>query len=147
VEFKQLMQEMITRRIRGGWTVAAAHIGMSVNALENRVYEKKGQQLSVRDSLALQYLAGNTMVADWVCTQSGGTFVKLPEGDDIGNQELLVRFNELYGELGHLSIEFNESIKDGQITDAEADKLKAVAAEIHKKTEELLALSFKIFRK
>jgi hypothetical protein len=146
VNYRELMQGTIAG-IRGGWTVAAAHIGMTLSALENRVYEKKGQQLSLRDTLALQYLAGNTMVVDWVCEQSGGTFVKLPDGDDLGNQELLTKFNELHGEIGRLSMEFNDATKDNVISSAEAERLRSVGAEISKTTQELLALTFKIFSK
>lgn len=133
--------------IDGGWEVAAAYLGMSYAALQNRVYEKKGQTLWLEDQLALQAHSKTTLFAEWVAQESGGTFIKLPDADDVGNEELLLKFNELNIEMGRLAQEYATSVGDGVVTDQEGEKLEKIGKEMHRTIEELLALTFKIYKR
>ncbi len=75
----------VIRAITGSWDVAAAYLGMSRNSLHNRVYEVKGQRLSVDDSLALQSLSKTTYFAEAVAICIGAAvFFQLP---DVGGIE------------------------------------------------------------
>lgn len=141
------MLKTLIKEIDGSWSVAAAHLGMTRDALENRVYEKKGQTLWLEDILELQAHADSTLFAEWIAQRSGGTFVKLPDVEHFGNEELLAKFNELYAELGRLSMEHNDALGDNIIDKGEAGKLTARVAEIHQTLEELLALTFKIYKR
>ena len=54
--------------VTGSWEVAAAYLGMTVNALRNRAYEVKGQVLTEDHCLALQALSGTTYYAEAIAT-------------------------------------------------------------------------------
>lgn len=143
---REAIKAMITK-VDGGWTVAAAYLGMSVSALENRVYEKKGQSLSTQDALVIQDFSKTTLFAEAIATASGGTFVKLPDIDGAGNDELLFKFNELQAEMGRLAQEYSSSVKDGVVTDTESASLESIGREMHRTIQELLALTFKIYKR
>lgn len=136
--------EMI-RAFPGGWEAMAGALGMSKDALENRLYERKGQQLTVQTAMQMQAFSCTTHFAEGVAQESGGVFLKLPEARDIGNEELLAEFNQLYAKLGELSRKFNEYIEDGNINKTERADLDAVAQEIHRTVEELLALTYQVY--
>lgn len=129
----------------GGWDAMAGALGMSRMALENRIYERKGQAVLVETALQMQQFSGATHFAEAVATLSGGTFVKMPDHTEHDNEELLAKFNELYAELGELSAKFKESIKNGEIDGGERQDLSSVGQHIHKSVEELLALAFSIY--
>lgn len=136
--------EMI-RAFPGGWEAMAGALGMTKDALENRLYERKGQQLTVQTAMQMQAFSGTTHFAEGVAQESGGVFLKLPETRDIGNEELLAEFNLLYAKLGELSGKFREYVKDNEISKTERADLDATAQEIHRTVEELLALSYSVY--
>jgi len=131
--------------ITGSWEVAAAYLGMTVNALRNRAYEVKGQVLSEDHCLALQTLSGTTHYAEAIATASGGVFVKLPDDLSCENEVLMKKFNDLYTELGTFSRDFTEAIVDEKIDQREREVLEADAARLHKALAELAALMFRIY--
>ena len=132
--------------VPGKWVVASAHLGMSENALKNRVYETKGQSLATDDALALQTLAGTSLFAEAIASASGGTFVKLPSIGEIENDSIQAMFNQNYAELGAMFTAFTAAVgNDGEIDDAEREKLQAHGEQLHRKTETLLALMFSVY--
>lgn len=131
----------------GGWDAMSAALGMSRDALENRIYERKGQSVLVETALQMQQFSGSTHFAEAVAQQSGGVFMRFPERSDQGRDELLAKFNELYAELGDLSSKFREYVKDDEIDRKERADLTDVGQHIHRKVEELLALTFHIYCK
>ena len=131
----------------GGWDAMSAALGMSRDALENRIYERKGQSVLVETALQMQQFSGSTHFAESVAQLSGGVFMRLPERSDQGRDELLAKFNELYSELGDLSGKFREYVKDDEIDRKERADLTDVGQHIHRKVEELLALTFHIYCK
>jgi len=118
---------------------------MSESALDNRIYERRDQAFSVRQSLRLQEISGTTRFAEEVAKMSGGTFVLLPSVDEVDNEPLLMKFNELYGRLGQLSARFSEYTADDEISERERAHLAAMGNEIHQTLQELLALTFRIY--
>lgn len=123
----------------------AAALGMSKDALENRIYERKGQSVLVETALQMQSFSSTTHFSEAVAQVSGGVFMKLPEHGDHDRDELLSKFNELYGELGELSIKFKVSVEDGEIDKRERADLTDVGQHIHRTVEELLTLTFQIY--
>lgn len=146
MELKTAYQKMITS-MQGGWGAMAGALGLTVAALENHVYEKKGQEMSVRMARQLQDLSDTDHFVEALAKDRGGVFVKLPTVGDVENEDLLLKFNELHAELGNLSREFAADTKDGEIDAKEAARLEAIAQRIHQIMEELLALTMKIYRK
>ncbi|SFD03408.1 YmfL family putative regulatory protein [Collimonas sp. OK412] len=129
----------------GGWDAMCGALGYSRDALENRIYEKKGQSLWVETALQMQSLSGTTLFAEAVATASGGVFVTLPAPSEIDNEALLSKFNKLHTHIGLLSRRFNEATEDGEIDKRERADLAAIGDEIHRHTQELLALTFRIY--
>lgn len=136
--------EMI-RAFPGGWEAMAGALGMTKDALENRLYERKGQQITVQTAMQMQAFSGTTHFAEGVAQESGGVFLKLPDARDIGNEELLSEFNLLYAELGELSGKFRIYVADNEISKAERVDLDGVAQQIHRTVEELLALMYQVY--
>lgn len=128
----------------GGWDAMTGAIGMTRDALENRIFERKGQGVLVETALHLQKLSSTTYFAEAVAAVSGGTFVKLPEVE-VENVDLLKKFNELYAKLGNFSSEFNNATADDQIDAREEARLRAGADEMQKTISELVALMMRVY--
>jgi hypothetical protein len=131
--------------VTGGWDVAAGYLGMSTNALRNRIYEVKDQRLSDEKSLALQMLSKTSHYADAVARESGGVFVRLPDVE-CENEDLMRKFNQLYLLLGNLSRDFDGALSnDGVIDKREEAILELDVVGIQKTVSELLALMVRVY--
>lgn len=135
------------RAYPGGWAAMAGALGLSKDALENRIYERKGQTMTVHLAEQMQAFSGTTLFAEGVSRDAGGVFLKLPESRDVGNEELLSEFNLLYANLGELSSKFRVYVKDNEINKTERADLDGVAQQIHRTVEELLALTYRVYCK
>lgn len=133
------------RSFPGGTAAMAAAMGYTVDALRNRIYEKKGQSLSVEDALLMQEFSGTKHFANEIARQSGGVFLEVIPAGIRERSELLTEFNRLTQELGELSKDYELSVRDGQIDGAEKAMLKRQAYRIHKQLEKILAISFAIY--
>ena len=131
--------------VRGGWTVAAAHLGMTYNALRNRVYETKGQTLSYYEALAIQELSGTTLFVEAFAAASGGTFVKLPDIDKLEHRAVHEIFSDVIVELGEHMKEFTVATADGVIDSAERRSLESLGADIQRKFALMQACMFKMY--
>ena len=129
----------------GGWPAMSAAMGLSRVALQNRVYDVKGQSVRVDEALAMQHLSSTTYFAEAVAAESGGVFLRLPERQYVDRDELLDKFNELYSKLGLLSSQFQAATADGEIDRRERRALADVGQEIHRTVEDLLALTFAMY--
>jgi hypothetical protein len=118
---------------------------MSESSVDNRIYERKGQEFTVRQALRLQDISKTTWFAEVIAKMSGGTFVKLPDVDHIGNEDLLNKFMEIQTEFGELSKTFAEATEDGRITDKERTDLESIRDDMHRSLTELTGLMFRIF--
>ncbi|CAG9255901.1 conserved hypothetical protein [Paraburkholderia caribensis] len=132
------------RAFAGGWDAMAAALGYTRDALENRIYEKK-VRMHVDTALAMQKLSGTKFFAEAVARESGGTFVVLPVVDDLDNDELLTKFTQILQQLGELAKRHHEALEDGVVTDVERRDLKRIADTAHRRIEELLAITFRIY--
>lgn len=129
----------------GGWDAMCGALGMSRDALQNRIYENRGQSVSVETALQMQVFAGTTHFAEAVAAISGGVFVQIPQAGAVGNDELLSRFNALHAKIGLLSQKFSEYTGDDNIDKRERIDLSAIGDDIHRATQELLAVTFKVY--
>lgn len=144
MEIKKAYLAMI-KEYPGGWDAMAAALGMTRDALENRIYERKGQSVLTETALQMQQFSTSTHFAEAVAQVSGGVFMKLPQHADHDRDELLAKFNELYSELGDLSGKFREYVKDDEIDRRERADLSDVGQHIHRTVEDLLTLTFQIY--
>lgn len=132
----------------GGWAAMAAALGMKSNAaLHNRVYEVRGQELTVNEAIAMQSLSNTDYFAAAVAEASGGVFLKLPDPDQIDRDDLLAAYQEAVADMGELSRELIEDTKDGEIDDRERARILAREARLQKATARLVALNLEIFHR
>jgi hypothetical protein len=144
MELRQAKLQMIDA-VPGGWDVAAVYLGMSTNALRNRIYEVKDQKLSDEKSLALQQLSKTTHYADAIAQASGGVFVRLPDVE-CENEDLMRKFNELYVCLGNFSRDFDTALSnDGVIDKREEVILEHDVQQLQKSLAEVFALMLRVY--
>ncbi|MBY4723985.1 hypothetical protein K6W38_12700 [Burkholderia contaminans] len=125
----------------------ATALGMSAASLQNRIYEVKGQVLHTEHALAMQTLSGRSDFAEAVARITGGMFVQLPGLDDqCDNQELLTKFTLILDQLGVLARTHAQAIADGVVDDHEKAELERIAHDAHRHIQELLQLTFRIYR-
>lgn len=144
MDIKQSYLAMI-KAFPGGWDAMVGALGMSRDALENRIYERKGQGVLVETALQMQKFSDSTCFAEAVATASGGTFIKLPGDLSSDNEALQAKFQALYIELGQFSKDFSTATADDLIDRREKAVLEADVARVHKIMAELLALTFRIY--
>ncbi len=133
------------RAFPGGWDAIAAALGMSRNGLENRVYERKGQGVTVDTALQLQAFSGTTLFAEAVAASSGGAFVKLPEDICDGNEALAKKFRDIYVRLGVFASHFEEATADEVIDPRERACLDADIDGLQRGLSELMALTIRVY--
>jgi hypothetical protein len=144
MEVRSALVKMVNA-IDGKWVVAAAHLGMTENALKNRVYETKGQSLSTSDAMLLQELSGASHFAEAIAHASGGTFAKLPDIGQVDNDSVHAVFNELHVEFAEHFKQFMDAINDGQIDSGERKSLEEHGATVHRTFDKLQALMFAVY--
>jgi len=128
-----------------GWDAMCDILTMTRHQLENRLYERRGQGISVDLALEMQAASGTTLFAQAVAVASGGAFVQLPPGRDGDQEELLAKFNRLYKHVGLLSARYAEYTADNEVDKRERADLIAIGNEISQSTQELLSLTFRTF--
>ncbi|ARZ01343.1 DNA-binding protein [Yersinia ruckeri] len=101
------------------------HAGASHNALRNRVRQHAGQAVPIGMAITLEQISGRTDITEAMCKRAGGVFVKLPDVTQMGNEELLIKFNELLAALGEFGRAHNEFTADGVLDRQESKRLKA----------------------
>jgi hypothetical protein len=143
VEIRKSYLAMI-KAFAGGWDAMTGALGMSRDALENRIYERKGQGVLVETAMQLQAFSGTTYFAEAVAAASGGAFVKLPLELVDGNEALSMKFHRLVAELGEFSRRYAEAIADGEIDARERADLKALVDQMHKTLAEFMALTIRV---
>lgn len=139
--------QAMCRAFPGGSEAMAAALGMSAASLQNRIYEVKGQVLHTEHALAMQTLSGRSDFAEAIARLSGGMFVLLPSlEDECDNQELLTKFTLILDQLGVLARTHAQAIADGVVDDHEKAELERIAHDAHRHIQELLQLTFRIYR-
>jgi len=123
----------------------SAAMGMTRDGLENRVYERRGQSVSLDLAVQMQKSSGTTLLAQAIAADAGGVFYKLVEPGSVDREELHDKFQELYQELGRLSQQYVEFTSDNKIDKRERSHLETTADEIHQTVRELVALMFAIY--
>lgn len=123
----------------------ATALGMTRDALSNRVYERRGQAVRTQHSMEMQQFTGTTLFAQAIATLSGGVFVPLIEPGSVDREDLHSKFQELWSRLGELSRAYTEYTQDNHIDPREKADLQRISNEIHRTMQELMALMFQIY--
>jgi hypothetical protein len=144
MKIKQSYLAMI-KAFPGGWDAIVGGLGMTRSSLENRIYERKGQDVGVDLALQIQAFSATTYFAEAVATASGGTFVKLPDDLSDANECQMEKAQALYIELGDYFKALRTATADGVIDKGERITLEAAAARVHKNMGELHALTLRLY--
>lgn len=84
----------------GGWDGMADALRLSRSALHNRVYECKGQAVTVEQALTMQALSGVPAFAEAMAEDAGGVFLPLPDAVVCGDGMLAEASAEWQAEVG-----------------------------------------------
>jgi len=144
VEIRQCYLSMI-KEFPGGWAAIAGALGMSRDALENRVYERKGQGLLADTVHQIQQFSNSDIYAEAVCAMRGGVFVKLPTDRSDDNQEIWARAQQLQIELGRFFEDVKKATANGVIDRREQSVLDDDEARVHRAMAELHALVRRLY--
>lgn len=131
---------------QGGWDAMTGALGMTRDALENRIYERKGQGIRVDTALQMQAFSDSTHFAEAVAVVSGGVFVKTPPPDQLDRIDLLNKLNELHAQIGLYHQQFAEFTKNDELDDKECERLSVTTNGIHKALQESMAIMFSLYR-
>ena len=133
------------KKMPGGWGEMLGALGMSRAALENRIYERHSQKVSVNLAQRMQDISETTLFAEGVAQEAGGCFLKLPESSVVDREDLLQKFNALYVQLGELSSAFRDAVANNEVDKGEKTGLEDIGQEICRTVQEILALTFLIY--
>nr|WP_232103253.1 YmfL family putative regulatory protein [Serratia liquefaciens] len=115
------------------------------NALRNRVRQVSGQVVPLGMAVEMESISGRSDITEAMCKHAGGVFVKLPEIEQVDNEELLVKFNELMSALGMFAKAHNDFTADGVLDKDESKKLKAKGYRVQSLVAEIYAVTVMMF--
>ena len=131
----------------GGYAASAAMLGMTTAALENRLYEVKGQRIGIAEAMLLQRLTDRTDFAAAVAAESGGVFVPVPEMDAAAllGEDIRDHLHGAVEELGQLFVQWRESTADGFLSRPESAELWAQVRGVVSHLVSVAALTDRIY--
>ena len=126
----------IIKAFPGGWDAMASALGMTRDALENRIYERRGQDLTVQTALMMQSFTNSTAFAEVIASESGGVFVAMPHVGELNKDVASAKFQELVEEVGELSKEFRHAVEAHHLSGKEQIRINDVIDRINRTTIE-----------
>lgn len=131
----------------GGWEAMASALGLpSVSALENRVYEKKGQELTFHQILMIEALSNTKFITEAMAARHNSVVIELPEGDK-DNIDLFVIQSELQSAVTGVCKTVADSVSDDGIIDQhEENIINNNKTKVHKAVEKFTHTAFMIFK-
>src|SRR5471032_354379 len=140
------MHKLITS-FPGGYGAMAqqlAHDGTH-NALCNRVRQVGGQMVPLGMALDMESISGRSDITEAMCRRNGGTFVKFPDIAEMGNEELLIKFNELLAALGQFAKAHNEFTADGVLDRDESKQMRVKGYRVQSLVAEIMVVTELLF--
>ncbi|WP_162287026.1 YmfL family putative regulatory protein [Pantoea stewartii] len=138
------IQKTITE-LDGGYAEAAQWLGVTENSLFNRLRVDGDQIFPIGWALILQRASKAHHIADALANDSGGVFVKLPVVEQMGNEELLHKFNDLLSALGRFASFHNESTSDGILNIEERKRMRAKGYKVQSLVAEIMVVTELLF--
>lgn len=123
---RELINALIAN-IDGGKAVAAAYLGLSESAFNDRLYENKGCKFFTVDNLlALQELSKTALVAEFFAKQVNHIVVEIPSTDELDTVELFNLSLNTQVQRGEVDKLLKYAIRDGVIDENEANQILIV---------------------
>ena len=116
----------MAKSVVGGHATMATMLGLnSKTALENRIYQVRGQSISIEEAMLMQRFTERTDFAQAVAHESGGVFIPLPPIDAaaLTGEDITDNFMAAYVELGEFTRQWRNATHDGKVCSAESTAL------------------------
>jgi len=129
----------------GGYAEAAEWLGVTEDALFNRLRTNGDQTFPVGWAMVLQQASGTKHIADAVSRQSNSVNVPLVEVEDVDNDDINQRLMESIEWIGKHSAYLRKATADGDIDDAEREQIEENSYQVMAKWQEHLTLLYRVF--
>ncbi|MGP3593089.1 YmfL family putative regulatory protein [Vagococcus sp. WN89Y] len=129
----------------GGYAEAAEWLGVTEDALFNRLRAGGDQIFPMGWAMVLQQASGKKHIADAVSRQSNSVNVPLVEIDDVGNADINQRMMESIEWIGRHSEYLRKATADGVIDAAEREQIEENSYQVMAKWQEHLTLLYRVF--
>lgn len=120
---KQTIIEMI-EHCTGGKSAVAGFLGLTEQALNNRLYQTKGQQFKTEELIAIEQEFGVSHWSDEMNRQLGKVSFPVPDGKSLDNVELSILQLHERAASGQFFAKLDEYISDGVLTPEELAELR-----------------------
>lgn len=129
----------------GGYAEAAEWLGVTENALFNRLRTDGDQIFPLGWVMVLQSAGGKNHIAHAVSRASGGTFVPMPEIEDLDYGDINQRLLEAIEQISAYSQQVREAIEDGVIEPHERSAIDGELYSAISKLQEHTSLVYRVF--
>lgn len=129
----------------GGYQEAAEWLGVTENALYNRLRVDGDQIFPLGWAMVLQKASGTTLIADAVSLHSNCVNIPLVDVEGIENADINVRMLESIEWIGRHSEQVRKAIADGVIDDNERAELEETSYQVMRKWQEHITLLYRIY--
>lgn len=143
---KKTIIEMV-EKCQGGKAAVAGFLGLTEQALNNRLYQTKGQRFTDEELIAIEQEYGVSHWSDEINRRLGKVSVNVPHLDDLDEVELsALQLREL-AERGILFSQLNEFLADGVITSVEAEILRKLVHRHQSATQKAVEVTIALHQK
>jgi hypothetical protein len=129
----------------GGYSEAAEWLGVTENALFNRLRTDGDQIFPLGWAMVLQRAGGSNHIANAIARHSNGVFVPLADVEDIENGDINQRLMESVEWIGRHSQYVRKATADGVIDAQERAQIEENSYQVMAKWQEHLTLLFRVF--
>ncbi|MDU2730491.1 MAG: YmfL family putative regulatory protein [Pantoea sp.] len=129
----------------GGYAEAAEWLGITENALFNRLRLEGDQIFPMGWAMVLQQASGTKYIADAVSRQSNSVNVPMVEIEDVDNADINERLMESVEWIGKHSAYLRKATEDGVIDAAEREQIEENSYQVMAKWQEHLTLLYRVF--
>ncbi|HGM6763779.1 YmfL family putative regulatory protein [Serratia sp. CY50710] len=129
----------------GGYAEAAQWLGVTEDALFNRLRPNSNQIFPIGWFMVLQRAGGNTHFADAVSRQSRSVNVPLPEVEDVDRDDINAKLMEAIEYIGKHSELVRKFTEDGEIDAVERKALDANTYRLMATFQEHILLLYSVF--
>jgi len=129
----------------GGYAEAAEWLGLTENALFNRLRADGDQIFPMGWAMVLQQASGTKHIADAVSRHSNSVNVPLVEIEQVDNADINDRLMESIEWIGRHSQFIRKATEDGVIDQAEREQIEENSYQVMTKWQEHLTLLYRVF--
>lgn len=131
--------------LSGGYEEAAEWLGVTENALFNRLRADGDQIFPLGWAMVLQRAAGNTYIADAVSRHSNSVNVQLVDLSEVDNGDINGRLLESIEWIGQHSQFVRQAIADGVIDAEEKERIDENSYRVIQRWQEHITLLYRVY--